>query len=396
MSADAINHYRDEIEALRKLVNSLKGECNKAEKAMHGIISASLYNLMPTIAVERHDEVINNINFFQKWAIKDQNYVGLIDSFQHDGPQPDFTTIRDTPTIFCSYHLGSYRLLVPYLVSQGLSITLLIDSAVARMQANDFRSVVTAADPDAITDGRFEILDTAKSNLVIAMNRALRRGRSLIVFIDGNSGANGNEAYPNSMERLSFMGQTMYARKGIGFLSHLANVSITPVVLQRTGAGCWENRVHWYPQIIPQGGDRSRYVNMAVSRLYSILEGTLSNAFEQWESWRYIEKSLAIRYESVDPVMPSAEAISKQSSLLLNTKRYAKYQMDAEQRLLFDRSSYRSTFISSTLSTFLDGFASPQTVEASLSHPNMTMAAMQTLLAKEILVFNEIEKETQI
>lgn len=382
--------YRDEIAALREKVIADNAQHAKAKMAGRGIMSASLFNLLPGIPVAQHEDVIDQITFFQRWAIKDQNHLELIDDFVVEGTPPDVDALRAAPTIFCSYHIGSYRLLVPYLVRMKLGITLLIDSAVAEMQSDDFMAVVRSADPRAVDEGRFEIIDTAHSNLMIRMMRALRRGHSLVVFIDGNASVNGNKADPASMEALQFLGQTLYARRGVAFLSHLTGASVTPVLTKRTGAGHWENRVCWYSRITP-GGDRETYVRTTIARLYQILEEALPDIVPQWESWRYIDKSLAVRNIEIPVRSVDVSAVARDTALQLNLTRYAKYQLEENQYLLFDRCSYRSLLISPAFSLFLDGFKAAQSVEAALRHPNMSPAALQGLLGKGILVKTDIE-----
>ncbi len=394
MNIETVANYRSQVEELRNTAYSNKNANKKGDVALRGIMSASLFNLMPTIDVEQHEDVMDKISFFQRWAVKDQKHIELIEQLVFEGPQPDFGAFHTAPTIFCSYHVGSYRLLIPYLIRQGLSITMLIDSAVALQQSDDFRAVVNCADPEAIAEGRFEILDTAKSNLMIAMMRTLRRGRCLIVFIDGNSSVNGNEADPGNMVPLQFLGQTMYARKGVAFLSHLTGASVTPVMLYRAGDGYWENRMRWHSPIHPGDQERGSYVRSTIVKLYHILEESMPPVFEQWESWRYVEKSLAVCNAGTVKTIPSStQAIPIDASLQLNKRRYAKYQLDEEQYLLFDRSSYRSLFITADFSAFLDGFVSPQTVECSLAHPSMTPGALKSMLSKEILIFSDTCEE---
>ncbi|MEJ7808023.1 MAG: hypothetical protein WKG03_19130, partial [Telluria sp.] len=170
--------YQREIEGMRQmLAQSTAKKANSSDLKRRTIVAASLYNLLPSIPQSEYPRILDSLALYQEWAVRDQVHLHLVDSLQVEGRVPAPT---DQPGIFCSYHLGSYRLLIPYLISKKLKITLLIDSDVANLQRKNFEEVIRrsaqrfGADADCC-----HIIDTAKAGVMFTMLKEHKRGRSL-------------------------------------------------------------------------------------------------------------------------------------------------------------------------------------------------------------------------
>jgi KDO2-lipid IV(A) lauroyltransferase len=348
--------YRDDINGLKRSVfDGFSSNRNSSELKRRIIMSASLSNLLPGIARSSHEKIIDNILFYQQWAVRDQYYAGLVDELVVEG---EVIVNAEKPTIYCSYHMGSYRLLIPYLISKHVKFTLLIDSQVAQVQGGDFAEAVRRAVArfDASADC-CRIIDTSHSSILFSMARELKQNRSLVVFIDGNSGVHSKQGTDENLVEVDFLGQTLMARQGIARISQLTGASITPAIMHRTNLNLWENRLKFFAPIFPTVGlDPGAYVRRATACLYAILEEYLHEFYEQWESWGYVEKSLMLsRWESsqVDVAM---ESLEPQTRLCFDTSRYSLTQPGSGEHLLFDRRHYRSTFISEAFTRYLEQF----------------------------------------
>lgn len=136
----AYEHYWDGISELKqKVFHSMAKTYSKLEQ---GRISASLFHLRPEIPVPDHELTIRDIYFHQRWAERDQNHLELlVPALRQTGAG---LALLDSSSVkvLCGFHLGSYRLIVPYTLSRGMKVSMLIDKRVAEKQASDFYRLV--------------------------------------------------------------------------------------------------------------------------------------------------------------------------------------------------------------------------------------------------------------
>jgi KDO2-lipid IV(A) lauroyltransferase len=377
-----LDTYRAEIAALR--ARMLGQSRSGSDLKRRTIVSASLFNLLPALPPERHDEIIDGILLHQQWAVHDQYHVELAHAMELSGALPDRA---HGPTIFCAFHTGSYRLLIPYLIKQGVVFTLVIDAQVAQRQGDDFAAVVAAAcasfgaAPDCC-----RIIDTSAPGLLFAMIRELKQGRNLLLFIDGNTGVDATRDGDGNRIDIDFCGQQLGARKGIAHVAHLTGTGMTTLYTYRDPVRPEVNHVHCLPPLLaPAGMARDDFARLAIQATYAHLERLVKRAPEQWESWFYIEQSLQLA--RMEPPVELAPDLDRSAiGLRFNAPRYTLSMPVEGEHLLFDRRYYRSHFISAEFAAFLGRFEQrAHTVTDSLAHEAATPALLATLLKRGIL-----------
>lgn len=339
--------------------------------------------MLPHIAVSKHNDLIRSIYFHQRWAIHDQYYLDLLTAgIEIEGTSQDWNEFREKPAIFCSFHIGSYRLILPYLLKHGIKVTLLIDEHVAKAQSEKFRELLNeVCDANKLTTDCVTIRDTSRGNIILSLLRDLKNGRSLPIFVDGNTGVGGSSPRDDSVSPVRFLGSTLFSRKGIGYISWMSDCSVVPMVIYRHEADAWTNVLKLFPPITPlRTRGREPFCADVIAGLYTVLEVSVREFYYQWESWRYIERSLDIPELAKRVPAPLAIAHNEESELRFNGNRYL-LARHPEHHVLFDRASYRSTFISGGLCDFLESLTqSSKPAKILLKHPQMSASALNAMI----------------
>ena len=130
------------------------------------------------------------------------------------------------------------------------------------------------------------------------MLRELKAGRSLLLYMDGNTGAGNSTARNENCCLVDFLRHQLYARKGNGYLAHAANVPIIPVINYRPA---WDDiRLRFFDKIMPDAGkDRNNFAIRATQQLYDIAAPYIQQYPEQWEAWLYLHKVVSISNRQV-------------------------------------------------------------------------------------------------
>lgn len=190
-----------------------------------------------------------------------------------------------------------------------------------------------------------------------------------------------------------FLNNSIYARKGIAFISHFSQVPIVPVICVRTG---WFSRkLYFLDPIVPSKNEnRENYSQVTTQKLYTILEQYLKEYPEQWESWMYIFKSLKIEDNTALNLTTSNKIIKQNKNKLqfiLNSKKYALMEF-GDKNFLFEKENFKIHNISSQFYEVLSHFKTPALIsELKLSDFSVTDNAIEELIQMEIIIDNTLQ-----
>lgn len=203
-----------------------------------------------------------------------------------EAQQIDFSNKR----IYCSYHLGSYRLIVSYLLARGVNIAMLVTNDVAEQQ---ILSIMIQHEEIAHQYPRCGSLNIINAESYQGIDDAIefyQGGGSLLIYIDGNSGVGGMNRQDNNLLTIPFLSREIKARKGVAFLSHLLAAEICPLFIRNNENG---TRVVVHKQSIMPATKQNKkhYIKDTTQALYRILESEISQNICTWEGWLYVEKS---------------------------------------------------------------------------------------------------------
>jgi len=328
-------------------------------------ISANLQMLLPEIPREQHLAFSREVKWHQIWAAHDQREFHLARTTRVIDSSGIFDDVKGgrRNAIFCTYHVGSYRLINIILHALDVPYSLVADHEFVTEQADEVRSLAWDLQSTylKVEPKELEVLDAEQSSGAFKALRRLKEGRSLLFYIDGNTGVGGHTQDREKYIAVNFFGHELHARKGIAFISYSADIPIIPVICVRTG---WLDReLHVLEPIVPDRSlSRDEFCRQATQQLYSTLEKYLRNTPEQWEGWMYIHKFI-----NTELLFQHEQQMAEESDMpeflpdilyTFNSERYVIMQL-SEQDFLFDRRTFRIVPLTYHLKEVLNAFQEP-------------------------------------
>lgn len=335
-----------------KLINDFRISDYEGLQLKFDLISAGLKNYLPEISYTEHIRIFKEILLNQKLTFIEQSFFNLISTCALVNYSTEMERLlRSSPCIICTYHTGSYRLINHFLVKKDISFALVIAKSIKIKSETEFFDLHKKMTVDQHLN-KFEIIDAEDATSGLKMLRALKMGRSLLLYIDGNTGSSKSD---KNLCNIDFLNQKLYVRKGIAQLSYTANVPILPVLCHRADIDnislCFEK------VIIPDKcQSKEEYTISVTIQLYKILEDYLRVNAGQWEGWIYIHKTAHIVN------LPSSDYPNRTSDIFDTNKRlkfnHDDYSLisDSGRFYLFQKSGYRFFLISKEMFTELNDF----------------------------------------
>ncbi len=311
-------------------------------------LRANLGHFCPEVSPDRYEAIYLRLLTNHRLSAQSFRYVDF-GSLDHLSVKGDTTFMQPTEAarparIFCTYHLGGYRGIMAMLLNAGYPLTLVIDRRTLTQQQSYIESVsenLRAHNPAA---GTVEVIEAENPAIGRNMAGALHRGRSILIFLDGNTGVGG--LYDRNKRQLSipFLNGTIVSRTGIAVLAHATRTPIVPLIsYYKTVEGCALPYYEALPTLMPQSGvAAATFVRETTQQLYDYLAHYLRQYVDQWESWFYWHKFLdhdALAAQSVaepGPGLPPTEG-----PLRFNEQRFGLFKIDRDTYAL-DRQTYKA------------------------------------------------------
>ena len=159
------------------------------------------------------------------------------------------------------------------------------------------------------------------------MTRELKAGRSILVYIDGDTGS--GEEHKTTVD---FLNQKVNVRKGVPYASYLSGVPILPIVQFRKKNLQNVLRVGRPIQCAKNEG-RDDFSQRALGTIYRYFGQYVKKYPDQWEGWSYIHNSMVIRPEKTSDY--STYTInSKRTTYRFNQSRYRIFELESNFLLL--------------------------------------------------------------
>jgi len=245
------------------------------------------------------------------------------------------------PTIFGTFHLGSYRLLNCYLYEKGFKIVLIIDDSVFENQQEEMlrvcRDVLNGKESSDMV-----ILNVKNRSSIFKLKQLIEKGYVMSVYLDGNTGVNTrSQDFSKSYIPINFLKSNMYVKNGIGKLAALLDAKLIPVVSHRDSNEI--NHIEFYKEI--KSNDYPNKHDFSIKSIeiaYKKLEEKLLKYPTQWECWLYIHKWFMRDYST--PYFSSEHNENK-----FNQERYTTFSLN-ESQFLFDMMDYKSFPLKKNLS----------------------------------------------
>ncbi|MFT3701198.1 MAG: hypothetical protein QM802_02455 [Agriterribacter sp.] len=340
--------YRKNIEILSSFYeNPFPAELANQLQLQYALVSASLSNFLPALPVEKHSFVYRQILLHQKLSLLDEsNYAGMDQlevQYQEDYHISQF---RSQPAIFCTAHNGSYRLINFYLKKLQIPYALVANKNIIltekeRFQENYDHFYVKDCFP-------LEIIDAEEPTSLMRMLRAIKNGKSLLIYVDGNTGS-GNQQENQHSVPVAFLAQQLLVRSGPSYLSIKTNTPIIPVISFKPSL--YKNILLFFPIIYPSTQsvvDRVQICNIT-QRIYDHLASIILINPTQWEAWLYLHK--VAKVDTSKNILLS-ENLSGTNDVIFNSREFGIFKTGTRCFLL-QKNTYSSFPIDDSLYDFL-------------------------------------------
>lgn len=302
------------------------------------LTSANLLHYLPDLDYSRHESLYKDILLHQHLSGLEQSFHFITQyatcEYLHASL---WQLIREQPVIFCTFHTGSYRLINLLLMKNQIPYSLVIARDILQQQGNGYYQVF-----DELYHGYlyadFHLIDAEHPHAGLQMLRDLKKGRSLLLYADGNTGAGNQTAENDNSCIIRFLRQSLFARKGIAYLSHAANVPIVPVICYRKSLD--DIRLRFFDPIYPDlQQSRLQYASETTQLIYGLFESVLKEYPEQWEAWLYLHKTACIQQPTNRRT--GIHIQESQHHFTLNHHCYGVFQVGSKC-FLFNKNSYES------------------------------------------------------
>ncbi len=319
------------------------------------MLSANLNTFMPNLPSTEYFPFLRDVLYHQRIAAIDEKLVekagdvmltGLTDSL--------WDAVAGKPTIFCTCHLGSYRILNTFLARIGAKISLLIDNQAYQQQGEKFiRIYDEVAAHFNQPQGNLTLINAEQPSAGMQLMRSLRQGRILVAYLDGNTGAGGVTRQDDKLVSIDFLNRPLLARKGLAFLSIATQTPIVPVFSFRPDR--YSNTLHVMEPRVPTPvahEEREAAYATLTQCLYNDFATLLRQYPSQWEGWLYVHKYLDLPKLRAQYVAPPAHDVTAKTEWQFNHDRYTNLAK-GDTAVLFDKHLYRSIRVTSQLGELL-------------------------------------------
>ncbi len=356
MNQQVLVKYRSLLEECRKATQQISFDTDEGYLVGEAIFSANLTNFLPSIPHTQHSMLYRESLCNTAYENFDWNILGI----------SDLADIRDNNEslnsetkqfILCSFHLGSYRVIANYLFKNSYDFSILVRGDVYDRQAAELLECGRRVGKKYGVKSDMRIHNAENPDVLLKVLRELKEGRSLLVYVDGNTGS-GNST--EKLDTVSFLGQNIQTRKGVGYMSYLSGVPILPVISYRQPN--YQNVLDIKDLIYPDKTlTRDQFSQQVNQQLYSILAHYLTKYPAQWEGWNYVHQFLVEGHVAGSVVANKIPKAAPRSTYHFNYGRYCLINLP-QQPVLFDKCHYTTLEISTDLHDYLatKSFSNPK------------------------------------
>lgn len=298
------------------------------------MFSANIKRYLPSIPVTNHIEMFKEVFYYQKISADEQSdhqYLKTNKIVNHS--TVDLRNNIEKPTVFATFHLGSYRLLNSFLFEQGHKIVLIIDESVFVNQQQEMlrvcREVLIGKESSDMV-----ILNVKDRVSIFKLKQLIEKGYIMTVYLDGNTGVNvRNQDFSKGYIPINFLESTMYVKNGVGKLAALVDAQLIPVVSYRDENDT--NHMEFFKELnIDDFKDKQEFSVKTIEIAYNKLQEKLLKYPTQWECWLYIQKWFMRDFST--PFFSDIDILGS-----FNGDRYTTFQL-GDVSFLFDMFDYKS------------------------------------------------------
>lgn len=349
---DVFSAFADQRNQLLKNRHQLMWDEEETERKFN-FVSAELLNFLPDISFSDHRTIFENIIVNVKLNKLEQEYPFVLGNVLLENFSKDTESyIRNNPCIFCAWHFGAYKLINHFIAQNKIPYCLVISKQILQSEGSDFLEKFNKIYNDSESKS-FQIIDAEAPNAGLSILRQIKKGYSILFYIDGNTGTGSTRDCDNNC-CIDFLKNKIFARKGIAFLSHLSKTPILPIISYRESID--KIIFHFHELIFPElQMDRNEFALNCTQRLYDLFASSVKTHPDQWEAWLYLYKVLKNGDMKMEQVELKPDYFSKK--IIFNSCLFGIYRWK-ESFYLFNKKHFISFPINQEIYHFFKGSAS--------------------------------------
>jgi KDO2-lipid IV(A) lauroyltransferase len=317
-----------------KLQNATQSEIDNTSYSF-ALFSANINKFLPHIPKSEYKNLFQKTLYHKKISGAEQydlEYLKNNSIINNSSINLELKNIT-SPTIFASFHLGSYRLLNSYLYVLGYKIVIIIDESVFLKQQDDLLNKVKPL-LNGTKESDFVMLNINDRTSIFKLKNYIEQGYIMTVYLDGNTSLNNkSQDFTKGYIPINFLNNNVFVKNGIGKLSALLGAKIIPTLSSRDKDE--NNSIEFYKEIqIADFENKQEFSIKSIEISYKILEKRLIEIPEQWECWLYIEKWFKRDFKT--PYNVNKEILNQ-----FNNERYTRFSL-GKSNFIFDMYDYQS------------------------------------------------------
>ena len=363
--------YQQKLEACEVAFEKIDFEQEKGYTVKLAIFSANLTNFMPHLPQSEHETMFRQMLKNVAFESFDRKVLHLSDCTEFKG-NTDLLLPSPNPRIFCAFHLGSYRAIANILIRNGVHFSTLVRQEIYAQEMESFRTYTAQMNEKYGNNSQVGILNAEDPGVLLKIIREFKQGRSLLVYLDGNTGTGTSD---EKLELVPFLDQFINVKKGMAYLSYVSGAPLVPVVAYRKAdygnVLCVENPI--YPD---KTQSREEFSQQTLRKLFHTFGNYVYQYPSQWEAWNYVQNFLPALVEEAPKVVAG---LYQKPTYKFNKTRYCLFDLE-QSAVLFDKKQYMTYEISDDLRDYL--------AETPFTKPQLTLGktVFRDLVSRQILV----------
>jgi lauroyl/myristoyl acyltransferase len=317
--------------------------------AKFNIVSACLSNYLPHIRYNEHEKIFKNIFLHQQLSIFEQSFYDLPDYVVYENMNAEIRGMLEKGgSIICTFHTGSYRLINLFLAKHKIPFSLVLSKEAMETQGESFKSMFIELNKDSTKQIDLKLIDAESPTSALQMIKDIKKGRNLVIYVDGNTGAGAETSNNQNHCNIDFLNQKIFARQGVGFLAHMLQAPVLTVASFRKSIS--DIRLRFYDPIFPdKGEDKVIEAKRITKNIFNLVAPLIKEYPEQWDAWFYLHKVSDVQEQVSEIPKPYPASNDK---LIFNSSSFGIFKI-IQSSFLFKKSNYKSYKISNQVYTQL-------------------------------------------
>lgn len=263
---------------------------NKLQKYLKSQDAINLFGLrsflytyfFESITVNKIRDIYINTLVYSKFIRRTDDYIfNMIQTPCFIGNSYDnLQKIKSEPHIIVTYHIGIYLMNCALLYENGINFSSLISKHGNNSNGDEFKEFCKQK-----YNCELKLIEAENPTSAITMLRELRKGNSILVFIDGNNGASNKK---DNLTNVKFLNGWIQSRSGVARIALKTKAPIVTIlnyVLDDT-------EIKFYVSNPIHIDSENNCEEIIMDKIYTEFTYFLKKYPEQWEAWNYVYKNI--------------------------------------------------------------------------------------------------------